>query len=116
LENDHNNEDNTQQSVWRRENDIRSELEKSKLDLTDVMSKLADVEKKYEYFKQQVTAAEDKEMQVLHDLEKAAIQIMNKEETVLSDEGESTSSIEELVKIPTKGKKKKKKKTIVVDY
>lgn len=88
-----NDEDNAQQSVWRRENDIRTELEKSKVELTDIMTKLVDIEKKYEYMKQQAILAEEKEMQALYELEKAANHIL------LSDEEEPVIN-----KIPTKGK------------
>lgn len=105
LENQHN-DDNAQQSVWRRENDIRSELEKSKVELSDIVTKLVDIEKKYDYLKQQAALAEEKEMQALYDLEKAAIHIMNKYETsstVLSDEGDNSSVEDVLNKIPTKG-------------
>lgn len=96
---DHNG-DNTQQSVWRRENDIRSELEKSKVELTDIMAKLENIENKYEYLKQQALLAEEKEMQALYDLEKTATSIMNK-----PHEESDESSVEDPVlnKIPTKG-------------
>ncbi|OBZ83729.1 Serine/threonine-protein kinase pkpA [Choanephora cucurbitarum] len=92
---------NSQQSVWRRENDIRSELEKSKLELTSLIDKAAEIEKKCELLKQKAIMAEEREKQVLLELEKAvAHKIQNPEET-LSDEGDIILS-SELHKLSTK--------------
>lgn len=91
------NQDSTQQAVWRRENDIRSELEKSKLELAALVDKVVEQEKKCEYLKQQAVIAEEKERQALLDLEKAAVSIAaklqaNSEDSVFSDESESSYS------------------------
>lgn len=91
------NQDSTQQAVWRRENDIRSELEKSKLELATLVDKVVEQEKKCEYLKQQAVIAEEKERQALLDLEKAAASIaaklqVNSEDSVFSDESESSYS------------------------
>ncbi|KAI7904326.1 kinase-like domain-containing protein [Cokeromyces recurvatus] len=59
---------NTQQSVWRRENDIRTELEKSKQELTRLVDKLIEAEKRCEYLKQQALIAEEKEKKALKEL------------------------------------------------
>ncbi|KAI9483984.1 MAG: kinase-like domain-containing protein [Benjaminiella poitrasii] len=56
------------QSVWRRENDIRTELEKSKQELTSLLDKLRDSEKRCDYLKQQMFIAEEKEKQALKEL------------------------------------------------
>lgn len=90
------NQDNTQQAVWRRENDIRSELEKSKLELAALVDRAVDQEKKCEYLKQQAAIAEEKEKQALLELEKAAASIAarlqphSSEDSVFSDESESS--------------------------
>ncbi|KAK4517447.1 uncharacterized protein ATC70_000783 [Mucor velutinosus] len=90
------NQDNTQQAVWRRENDICSELEKSKLELAALMDRVVDQEKKCEYLKQQAVIAEEKEKQALLELEKAAaciaarLQSHSSEDSIFSDESESS--------------------------
>lgn len=110
------NQDSTQQAVWRRENDIRSELEKSKLELASLVDKVIDQEKKCEYLKQQAIIAEEKEKQALIELEKAAasvaarLQAHNSEDSVFSDESESSccedhhsQDILHMNKVATKG-------------
>ncbi|KAI8051386.1 kinase-like domain-containing protein [Gilbertella persicaria] len=82
------------QPVWRRENDIRSELEKSKLELVNLANKAADIEKKCEMLKHQAMLAEEKERHLLLELEKAKIQSAEE-----SDEGE----ISDLHKLTTRG-------------
>ncbi|KAI8376940.1 kinase-like domain-containing protein [Blakeslea trispora] len=92
---------NSQQSVWRRENDIRSELEKSKLELASLLDKAAEIEKKCELLKQKAVIAEEKEKQIILELEKTiALKLQNTEET-LSDEGDMILS-SELPKLTTK--------------
>ncbi|CAO3655046.1 unnamed protein product [Mucor hiemalis] len=106
------NGDNTQQSVWRRENDIRSELEKSKLELVNLIDKAVEIEKKCDYLKQQAIIAEEKEVQALLELEKAAMKVysnMNEDPMmVLSDEENSMEDTQNMIlhlnKVVQKGK------------
>lgn len=106
-------DESTQQAVWRRENDIRSELEKSKLDLSTLLDKALETEKRCEYLKQQAVTAEEKEKQVMLELEKTiAAKSQNVEETsILSDECDDKLSTEysqhdllEMNKVASEGK------------
>lgn len=89
------NQDNTQQAVWRRENDIRSELEKSKLELASLVDKVVEFEKKCDYLKQHAILAEEKETQALLELERAAIKAYNNEDMMMVLSDEETSSTED---------------------
>jgi ribosomal protein L17 len=111
------NQDNTQQAVWRRENDIRSELEKSKLELANLVDKVVETEKKCDYLKHQAVIAEEKENQALLELEKTVSKIYNNSNNssgaedmmmVLSDEETSSTDdpqnpVLHLNKVATKG-------------
>jgi WNK lysine deficient protein kinase len=89
--------DSTQQAVWRRENDIRSELEKSKSDLCILLDKALETEKRCEYLKQQAIITEEKEKQALMELEKTiAAKIQNIEDpSLLTDEYDDRLSAED---------------------
>ncbi|KAG2235986.1 hypothetical protein INT48_004316 [Thamnidium elegans] len=83
-------QENTQQAVWRRENDIRSELEKSKLELANLVERVIEFENKCDQLKQHAIVTEEKELQALNELEKAikVYYYQQNEDTVmvLSDE------------------------------
>lgn len=99
------NQDN--QAVWRRENDIRSELEKSKLELATIMETVVEYEKKCEYLKQHAILAEEKETQAFLELERAAAKVYNEDMMmVLSDEetsSEDPNVVLHLNKVVSKG-------------
>jgi hypothetical protein len=106
--------DSTQQAVWRRENDIRSELEKSKTDLSTLLEKALETEKRCEYLKQQAIIAEEKEKQALMELEKTIAAKLQRVEdsSALSDEYDERLSTEDaqhdlfqINKVPSKGNK-----------
>ncbi|GAA5805775.1 kinase-like domain-containing protein [Helicostylum pulchrum] len=82
-------QENTQ-AVWRRENDIRSELEKSKVELANLVERVIEFENKCDQLKQHAIVTEEKELQALNELEKAikVYYYQQNEDTimVLSDE------------------------------
>ncbi|KAG2206866.1 hypothetical protein INT47_007623 [Mucor saturninus] len=87
-----------QQAVWRRENDIRSELEKSKLELAKIMETVVEYENKCEYLKGIAVLAEEKESQALLELERTAAKIYNEDMMmVLSDEETSLEDPQHVV-------------------
>ncbi|KAL9558200.1 hypothetical protein MBANPS3_001020 [Mucor bainieri] len=59
--------------VWRRENDIRSELERAKNELISAREKIADVEKKCNSFEQRTQLAEERYKDTITALEQAKI-------------------------------------------
>ncbi|KAF1802516.1 kinase-like domain-containing protein [Mucor lusitanicus] len=59
--------------VWRRENDIRSELERAKNELMAAREKIADVEKKCNSFEQRTQLAEERYKDTITALEQAKI-------------------------------------------
>lgn len=98
-----------QQAVWRRENDIRSELEKSKLELAKIMETVVEYENKCEYLRGIAVLAEEKESQALLELERTAAKIYNEDMMmVLSDEETSLEDPQHVVlhlnKVVSKGK------------
>lgn len=100
-------QENTQ-AVWRRENDIRSELEKSKVELASLVERVIEFENKCDQLKQHAIVTEEKELQALNELEKAikVYYYQQNEDTimVLSDEEDA---VLHLNKVVSKGKKKK---------
>lgn len=105
--------ENTQQAVWRRENDIRSELEKSKLELSNVVQKVVDFESKCEQLMKLALLAEEKELQALAELEKAIKLAYHHQQhfvnedpgMVLSDEEDPQQILLHLNKVVYKGSK-----------
>ncbi|RCH91843.1 ATP binding protein [Rhizopus stolonifer] len=59
--------------VWRRENDIRSELERAKRELVMARDKIFNAEKKCETFLQQTQIAEERYKDTIHALEQAKL-------------------------------------------
>ncbi|KAG2204969.1 hypothetical protein INT47_002593 [Mucor saturninus] len=59
--------------VWRRENDIRSELERAKKDLMAARDKILDVEKKCDSFEQRTQLAEERYKDTITALEQARL-------------------------------------------
>jgi WNK lysine deficient protein kinase len=59
--------------VWRRENDIRSELERAKKELVAARDKILDVEKKCESFEQRTQLAEERYKDTITALEQAKL-------------------------------------------
>ncbi|KAI8976740.1 kinase-like domain-containing protein [Pilobolus umbonatus] len=65
--NEMNCRDNSQ-GVWRRENDVRTELEKSRLHLEEVMLLVTEGEKRCKYLMQQALLAEEKEQKIAQEV------------------------------------------------
>ncbi|KAI8988451.1 kinase-like domain-containing protein [Mycotypha africana] len=90
--------DRSSSSVWRRENDIRSELEKAKGELLQMIDRLDEAQTRCNTMEQQAILAEEKERHIIDEIEKAiavltAAKITSQEETAVQSTMLTTSSM-----------------------
>ncbi|KAI9306926.1 kinase-like domain-containing protein [Cunninghamella echinulata] len=79
------NAEQAQQSVWRRENDIRSELERTKKELEAANGRILEVEYKYEDYESRIRMAESRYKDTLKALQEMEGQQQSKSTTNESD-------------------------------
>lgn len=72
-------------TVWRRENDIRSELERAKRELRAARDKILDAEKKFDSLEQRTQLAEERYRDTINALELAKISVLESPTSSLPD-------------------------------